>query len=481
MKAIEHRFCAIQHGAFQLFLVFIIAVGFMPLVAVAEPIPSSAVWRAMSDSEKVAHGNLYFAGCKVESLKGPAETRGVIYNVVQGRCLGHTFTREGTGYPNACIFGTYDDPDLGGAAWTVYNCNYDGKEISAVSFDANHQQIDVTKLPRHAEWIKQQRLMEAEGKKLFAGCTTSMGTPLSTKVNVEGRCLGHTFSRSGVGPVDLACQFRKDGGGDRQPPVWYVSECNYDGQRVDDVAFNGNTGQQIGVPRVHYSGVPTLTVAPTSPTFNSAQADKERKVAEYKQAHQRDAMQICPEGARPLSAVTAKEPTIYGLAINMPMPCLQFCTDEPTQQKASMCALGTKPSNWGTQQTAVKLNPDKYNFLDNFVTGNPILEEVGGKIVGIRFVNISQDHEDKVVKMLGAKFGKYTHDDSAYYWTAPTLSVRYGPSDDISKAGFLLGMVFGPTDDNPIIGTITVYTPEVRKRVNAYEASEAEKNKTQGF
>lgn len=529
---INHRFCLSQNSMFRLIFGCLLSAFLTPLAAVAEPIPSQAAWRAMSNQEKAAQGNLFFSGCKVESLSSPANTR-LIYTVVQGSCLGHKFTREGTQFPNACIINTQDSADLG-TVWVVGNCNYDGEEVGGVLFNTNRQQVVLRSSP---DWLKMLSSWDSEVKKLFVGCTTTT----SRHVSIEGKCLGHTFSRDRSGVThDMACQISKDVG---VPPVpmWNVTGCNYDGVLINQVTFRADTGQQIGtaVPKPNYSSAPiVLTTTPATPALMITEQDKqycdgqvqkhlrmggipsgvgyvfsmcmkersalangrlvqaeaERKEAEYKQqqlkTHQQEVAQICPTGAQLLSSVVVKQPSMYGLAINMPMPCLQFCKDELKQGKARMCVndLSSNPltqTGWGTTSFEVVPNDDVFDSLERVRTGLPTVEVANGKVVGLVFDGGRYRPEDWLQALI-KKFGKYKFSGNVYSWETSTSSARLVTETrtQYSTVGQVdLDHLFGEgiEGNDYDAAKFSVYVPAIRARREAFETAEELKNRKEGF
>jgi hypothetical protein len=489
-----------RNATFLLFSGMLVLATLMPVAATsAETIPSPEVWKTLSKQDKATQGGLFFLGCKVELLNGPSYT--TVYTVVQGNCLGHTFSRARAVHPNACNIGTSDYGSLG-TLWAISNCMYDGMEVGIVFFDANHQPVDSAKLievsrqAERADYLKRMSLLEAEGKNFFAGCTVSPASMPSAGAmyapTVNGACLGHSFSRDGVAvtgntiPIESACQFSKTGA--KEAPIWQVRECNYDGKPTQMVLFKNDTRQQMGPAQPLYSAEQIASSRAADRRY-AQQREVQQQVADKQYAQQQQKIaQICPANAPSLSSLASKEPSMYGLAIDMPLPCLHFCDDEPKQGKDRLCVnsnLLLKQTDWGTTSFHVILNSDVFDLVETIRTGDPKVEIADGKIVGLIF-NDGRYRPENWLQVLTKKFGNYESSGNVYSWETSASSARLVTETRTRYS--IEGQVdlyhpFGDgiVSDDYNAAKFSVYAPVVRARKEACEAAEALKNKKKGF
>jgi hypothetical protein len=221
------------------------------------------------------------------------------------------------------------------------------------------------------------------------------------------------------------------------------------------------------------------------------QAEQDARAAEQEQqklqAHLRDASLICPAGSQPPTAAAATGATMYGLAVNAPVPCLKFCGDEPKGQKGRLCVddrpLRTTP--WGTLGFQAIPNDDVFDVLDILGTGRPNVELLDGRIVGINFGD-GVYRPDSWLAVLEKKLGQYQLRDGTYAWDGAGYSARL--VGDTRTRYSSVGQVdlehpFGEgiEGEDYDVGRFSIYVPAVRARRESYEAAEALRNRKESF
>lgn len=175
--------------------------------------------------------------------------------------------------------------------------------------------------------------------------------------------------------------------------------------------------------------------------------------------------------------------SIYGFVLGEPPPCLNVCSHEAAGSKKSMCFApdGTSLTHWGTERFSVHPNDDVLDVASTLATGDPTLEFLDHKLVGVRFKDISPSSEQTIVDRMSSKFGKgeYQSNGNTYTWTTSSASVRYSVSDHLGAGGILSALIAADAGDG--LGTLTIYTPGVRALVDKYETEQARLNKKSGL
>jgi hypothetical protein len=110
---------------------------------------------------------------------------------------------------------------------------------------------------------------------------------------------------------------------------------------------------------------------------------------------------------------------------------------------------------------------------------------LNGNLVGVRVEGISLNAQTQVIDLLSSKFGAASVKGSTYQWNTPSVNVRYVTDDDIrtpisvrGQVDFLHPLGEGLEVGDPIArGTITIYSPETRTRVEEFEQAKADQEK----
>ena len=176
--------------------------------------------------------------------------------------------------------------------------------------------------------------------------------------------------------------------------------------------------------------------------------------------------------------------SIFGLVVGAPLPCLNACSDERQgEPRTFVCLRYSKTTPWGTQMTGFE-QADGF-FESARYLGRTSLEVLNGNLVGVRVEGISLNAQTQVIDLLSSKFGAASVKGSTYQWNTPSVNVRYVTDDDIrtpisvrGQVDFLHPLGEGLEVGDPIArGTITIYSPETRTRVEEFEQAKADQEK----
>ena len=309
----------------------------------------------------------------------------------------------------------------------------------------------------------------AEVLDVFNGCTITPPTN-KTPAEIQGTCLGHTFSNSAEGlplrPWEPKCYASL-----RASRYWTLYNCRVDGRPAFSITFHRKTKR--------LREITWITNIDSAGHILTRQEvfERDEEVATAASSAQ-------PINCRPVDSVqSATEPSsssIYGLTLGERLPCMNNCSDQLAGSKAPMCrASGTSLTRWGTTQFSVRLNADVFDFATRFSTGDPILELLDGKLVGVRFTDINPEFKDAMAAQLSSKFGNFLLKGGTYVWTTPAASARYSVSDHLTTGSLLGALLSGDACSGA--GTITIYTPIVQVLVQKYEVEQAKLNKKWGL
>jgi hypothetical protein len=390
----------------------------------------------------------FFKGCSVKHGE-----QGRSDDQIRGTCLGHAFSDDGLSIPTPCQVSYAKSVGV----WTVFNCNMDNRLIYSAAF-----RTDIAKL--------------ADVRYMSTAATVGI-----TKRELLGPGKGPQPTLYPINQLASASEVAS-------VPAQKNSE-------EDKQYCNGKVQKHLRLGGI-VSGAGTVFSMCMNERLALAKgrlavAEKEREEVEYKQQqlqkHLQEAAQICPAGAQPPSVAGSREPTMYGLAINMPIPCLRFCDDEPKRQKARICVRenSLRQTGWGTTLFDVSLNRDVFDGGETAATGLPSLEIADGKIVGMSFDDSSYPPQGWL-QLLTKKFGKYQFRGNVYFWETSTSSARLVTE---TRTRYSLK---GQVDlDHPfgegIVGNdydaakFSVYVPAIRTRKEAFMTAEASKNRKEGF
>jgi hypothetical protein len=189
------------------------------------------------------------------------------------------------------------------------------------------------------------------------------------------------------------------------------------------------------------------------------------------------------------SAGSIREPSkvrtaIFGLVVGAPLPCVNACDDERRgEPRTFVCLKEFRATAWGTQVAEFSVADGYFDSASIGWFGRTSLEVSQGNLVGIQIKGISRNNaQAAVVDLLSSKFGSASVKGSTYQWSAPSASVRYVTDDDSRSPIHAQGQVdtdhpFGEglvVGDSIVQGTITVYSPELRARIEEFEQRKAE-------
>jgi hypothetical protein len=317
----------------------------------------------------------------------------------------------------------------------------------------------------------------AEVLDMFSGCTITLGTA-KNPAEVQGTCLGHTFSNSAEGlpprPWEPKCYAARSG-----PNYWVVYNCNIDGRPATQIMFDAKTKRQRAVTWITF-------IDTAGHIFTRQEVEREQQLGAGEQEAQ--SIQCKSSKSGPITG-DPKPASIYGLLIGDAVPCLNKCSEEANAGSNPMCRRSAPTlTSWGTQSIGVYLNVNVFDQWDILQTGNPVLEILNGKIVGMRFSD-GLGNPQTLISMLSSKFGNYHQSDGAYSWETPVANVelivksktRYLPAGQVDIEHPLGEGIASESYDD---ATFTIYTPAIWQQVLSQrrdERAQAQKAKKPGF
>jgi hypothetical protein len=404
----------------------------------------------MTAAEKAPKGPdpaIFFQGCQV--IRGePGRTT----DQIRGSCIGHRFSDEGLALPTPCQVRFTASVSL----WGVFNCNMDGRLIGTANF----------------------RSVKAE---LFDIQYLRADTAGVTRRELLGPGSGPPPTLHPLNPVTVATG---------TPPPELASAPGVTVSFEDKQFCDGQVQKHL-----RQGGIPSGVGYVFSTCIKERVGTRQTSLAREEQARKTDLLkaqrlqteaQLCPAGARPPSAADVTESTLYGLAINMPAPCLKFCPDTGSQS-TRMCvdSISMGKTAWSTVRFRVLPSTDVFGLDQIWATGVPVVEVADGRIVGVTFEGGFYTPQTWL-QVLTRKLGKYQTRGAAFMWETPLSSARLVPTTATSYSAtgsvdldhpFGEG-IEGRTHDE---ATFSIYVPAVRARREAYEAADAQKNAKEEF